>query len=159
MSWNMTHHPNRLIWHQTLLTAFILAFLAGCSGNYGRLEINSMVEQAFKNDEMLDHYQYYYSGRENKPSAIIGIDPAFQFSSKFWTAIEPSLFKTMVGRMFPEYGFLYGAYIMSPEGRKAGVWYSWVNNFTAKFEGDRIIIFSPEPYADSSNGGFFVDPY
>jgi hypothetical protein len=108
---------------------------------------------------MLDHYQYYYSGRENKPSAIIGIDPAFQFSSKFWTAIEPSLFKTMVGRMFPEYGFLYGAYIMSPEGRKAGVWYSWVNNFTAKFEGDRIIIFSPEPYADSSNGGFFVDPY
>ena len=155
----MHHNPNRLLGRHALAAVAILAVFTGCSGNYGRLEINSMVEQAFKNDEMLDHYQYYYSGRENKPSAIIGIDPSFQFSSKFWTAIEPSLFKTMVGRMFPEYGFLYGAYIMSPEGRKAGVWYSWVNTFTAKFEGDRIIIFSPEPYADSRNGGFFVDPY
>ena len=155
----MKHHSNCLLGRQALLAAFIIAFLAGCFANYGRLEINSAVEQAFRNYEILDHYQYYYSGRENKPSAIIGIDPAFQFSSKFWTAIEPSLFKTMVGRMFPEYGFLYGAYILSPEGRKAGVWYSWVNTFTAKFEGDRIIIFSPEPYADSRNGGFFVDPY
>jgi hypothetical protein len=102
---------------------------------------------------MLDDYRYYYSGRQNKPSAIIGIDPAFQFSSKFWTDIEPLQFTTMVGRMFPEYGFLYGAFILAPDGRKAGVWYSWVNIFTAKFEDDRIIVFSPEPYADVGGGG------
>jgi hypothetical protein len=156
----MRDHPNRLLWHQALLAAFILAFLDGCSANYGRLEINSMVEQAFKNYEMLDHYQYYYSGRENKPSAIIGIDPAFQFSSKYWRVIEPSLFKTMVGRMKPaDYGFLYGAYMMAPDGRKAGVWYSWVNNYTAKFEGDRIIVYSPEPYADAGDGSFNYDGF
>jgi hypothetical protein len=151
----MKHHPNFLLGRQALLAAFIIAFLAGCFANYGRLEINRAVEQAFRNHEMLDHYQYYYSGRENKPSAIIGIDPAFQFSSKYWTAIEPSLFKTMVGRMFPDYGFLYGAYILAPDGRKAGVWYSWVTIFTAKFEDDRIIVFSPEPYADAGNGDFY----
>jgi hypothetical protein len=151
----MKHHPNFLLGRQALLAAFSIAFLAGCFANYGRLEINRAVEQAFRNHEMLDHYQYYYSGRENKPSAIIGIDPAFQFSSKYWTAIEPSLFKTMVGRMFPDYGFLYGAYILAPDGRKAGVWYSWVTIFTAKFEDDRIIVFSPEPYADAGNGDFY----
>jgi hypothetical protein len=153
----MKYYPNRLLGRQALLAVFILTFLAGCSANYGRLEINSMVEQAFKNYEMLDDYRYYYSGRENKPSAIIGIDPAFQFSSKFWTAIEPLQFRTMVGRMFPDYGFLYGADILAPDGRKAGVWYSWVRTFTAKFEDDRIIVFSPEPYADVDGGSAFGD--
>jgi hypothetical protein len=153
----MKHHSNCLLGRQALLAAFIIAFLAGCFANYGRLEINSAVEQAFRNHEMLDHYQYYYSGRENKPSAIIGIDPAFQFSSKYWTAIEPLQFRTMVGRMFPDYGFLYGAYILAPDGRKAGVWYSWVNIFTAKFEDDRIIVFSPEPYADAEGGSALGD--
>lgn len=155
----MKHHSNCLLGRQALLAAFIIVFLVGCFANYGRLEINSAVEQAFRNYEILDHYQYYYSGRENKPSAIIGIDPAFQFSSKYWTAIEPSLFKTMVGRMFPDYGFLYGAYILSPDGRKAGVWYSWVTIFTAKFEDDRIIVFSPEPYADAGDGDFYDGGY
>ena len=150
----MKHHPNHLLGRQTLLAVFIIASLAGCFANYGRLEINSAVEQAFRNKEMLDNYRYYYSGRENKPSAIIGIDPAFQFSSKYWTAIEPSQFETMVGRMYPDYGFLYGAYMMAPDGRKAGVWYSWVKTFTIKFEGDRIVVFSPEPYADAGNGDF-----
>ena len=153
----MKHHPNCLLGRQALLAAFIIAFLAGCFANYGRLEINSAVEQAFRNYEILDHYQYYYSGRENKPSAIIGIDPAFQFSSKYWTAIEPLQFRTMVGRMFPDYGFLYGPYILTPDGRKAGVWYSWVNIFTAKFEDDRIIVFSPEPYADAEGGSALGD--
>ena len=151
----MQHNPNRLMGRQVLAAVAILAVFIGCSANYGRLEISNAVEQAFRNNEMLDHYQYYYSGRENKPSAIIGIDPAFQFSSKFWTAIEPSQFTTMVGRMFPEYGFLYGAYMMNPEGKKAGVWYSWVNTYTIKFDGDRIIVFSPEPYADNDDGGFY----
>ena len=114
----MNHHPNRLLWHQALLTAFILASLAGCLANYGRLQLDSAVEQAFRNNEMLDNYQYYYSGRENKPSAIIGIDPAFQFSSKYWTAVEPSQFEIIVGRMYPDYGYLYGAYMMAPTAER-----------------------------------------
>ena len=85
----MKRHSNRLFGPLALLATFVLAFLAGCSANYGRLEINSAVEQSFRNYDMLDQYQYYYSGRENKPSAIIGIDPTFQFSSEFWKAIEP----------------------------------------------------------------------
>ena len=153
----MHHNPSRLLGRHALAAVAILAVFSGCSANYGRLEINNAVEQAFRNYEMLDDYRYYYSGRENKPSAIIGIDPAFQFSSKYWTAIEPLQIRTMVGRMFPDYGFLYGAYILAPDGRKAGVWYSWVNIFTAKFEDDRIIVFSPEPYADAEGGSALGD--
>ena len=116
----MKHQPNRWTGPRALVAAFVLALVAGCSANYGRLEFDGAVEQAFRNYEMLDDYRYYYSGRENKPSAIIGIDPAFQFSSKFWTAIEPSQFRTMVGRMFPDYGFLYGANMTGPRRQKSG---------------------------------------
>ncbi len=136
-----------------LLAAVALALLGGCLANYGRLETSNEVTQAFKNRQMIDEYRYYYSGRENKPSAVIGIDPAFQFSSRYWTAVEPSQFDAIVGRVFiPEYGFVYGAYILAPDGRRAGVWLSWVRTFTAKFEDDRIIVFSPEPYADADGG-------
>ncbi|MFZ0240986.1 MAG: hypothetical protein WAL90_05005 [Desulfobacterales bacterium] len=136
-----------------LLAAVALALLGGCLANYGRLNTSSDVTQAFKNRQMIAGYRYYYSGRENKPSAIIGIDPAFEFSSRFWTALEPSQFDAIVGRVsIPEYGFVYGAYILAPDGRRAGVWFSWVRNFTAKFEDDRIMVFSPEPYADADGG-------
>jgi hypothetical protein len=153
----MKHHPICLPGIRALLAAVVLGLLTGCLANYGRLEIDRSVEQSFRNHDMLDGYRYYHSGRENKPSAIIGIDPAFQFSSKFWTAIEPSQFATMVGRMHPDYGFLYGAYILAPDGRRAGVWYSWVNTFTARFEEDRIIVFSPEPHAEANGGSVFED--
>lgn len=155
----MKQCPNRLFGLSALLVTCAVAFSAGCAAEYGRLNIDSTVAQSFRNSEMRDDYRYYYSGRENKPSAIIGIDPAFQFSSKYWTPIEPSQFSTMVGRMHPEYGFLYGAFMLAPDGRKAGVWYSWVNHFTAKFEGDRIIVYSPETFADVRDGSDFKDTH
>ncbi len=155
----MKHHLNRLLKSPVLLAVFSVALLSGCAGNFGRLEINKNVKQAFGRYQMLDHYRYYYSGLENKPSAIIGIDPAFQLGSKYWTPIEPSQFKKMVDRMFPEYGFLYGAYMMTPGGKIAGVWYSWVHIYTIKFEGDRIMVLSPEPFAGVNGGGAPRDNY
>jgi len=126
-----------------------LYLLAGCATNYARFQMDDQVGKAFENYEMIGGYHYYYSGRENKPSAIIGIDPAFQFSSTLWTAIEPSQFKRMVDRMFPPgNGMIYGANMIAPDGRKAGVWYSWVLNYSAKFEGGRIIVHSPENFAE-----------
>ncbi|MDZ7580327.1 MAG: hypothetical protein U5R30_06820 [Deltaproteobacteria bacterium] len=141
----MRPHPICLFGRKALATAFMCAFLAGCSADYGRLKSDDAVTQAFRNHEMHAEYRYYYSGGANNPAAIVGIDPAFEFSSKFWTAIEPSQFSTMVGRMHTDYRLLYGAYMLAPDGRKAGVWYSRVNTFTAKFEENRIIVFSPKP--------------
>jgi len=127
----------------------LLILLTGCAANYARFQLDGQVEQAFENYEMIDGFHYYYSGRENKPSAIIGIDPAYQFSSELWTAIEPTQFMKMVDRMYPPgYGRLYGANMLTPDGKKAGVWYSWVDIYSAKFEGDRIIVHSPEYFAE-----------
>ena len=95
---------------------------------------------------MIEGCTYYYSGRANRPTAIVGIDPAFEFGSQFWTKIEPDQFQTMVGRVsIPEYGYVSGAYLVTPDGRRAGVWYSWVITASVKFEGNQITIAFPDP--------------
>jgi hypothetical protein len=138
--------------------AFVTAATA-CYANYGRLQYNKEVDRTFQRFERFDGYAYYYSGRRNKPSAIIGINPDFEFSSRYWRVIPSDQFKTMVGRLSPpEYGFLNGAYMLTPEGRRAGVWYSWVKVVSFKFEGERIIVNSPEPFADADGSGFGRDP-
>lgn len=137
-------------WWIAIWVAFMVVFLTACSGRYGKFRYSQEVGQAFQNLEMFDDYDYYYSGRRNRPSAIIGIKPEFEFNSRFWTFIETGEFETMVGRMSPpEYGFLNGSYILTPDERQAGVWYSWVNIHSAKFDGNQVMIPSPEPFADA----------
>lgn len=134
-----------------LVWGSILLFLAGCA-DYASFHRDPQVLKSFQNYEMVAGYHYYYSGRENKPSAIIGIDPSYTFSSNLWTAIEPLHFQKMVDRMFPPgYANLYGADILTPDGRKAGIWYSWVPNYSARFEGRRIFVRSPEPLEEPEN--------
>ena len=140
--------------------AIMVAIISACSGNYGRLRYSPEVGQAFQDFEMLNGYEYYFSGRSNKPSAIIGVDPAFDFESRFWTVINPDEFQTMVGRLSPpEYGFLKGAVMLTPDGRKAGVWYSWVRIASVRFDGNRLMISDPEPFADADSSGSVITPY
>ncbi|MEJ2037989.1 MAG: hypothetical protein P8X55_03540 [Desulfosarcinaceae bacterium] len=143
---------------QVLVWLPVLFLLAGCGATYATLQTDDQVKQGFKNYEMIDGYHYYYSGRENLPSAIIGLDPAYRFSSEYWTAIPSSQFKREVNRLqmaVPNNSIIYGAYIIAPDGKRVGVWYSWVENFTAKVEGDRIIVYSPEPFAERGGMGMF----
>jgi hypothetical protein len=155
----MRHASKTYGWWIAVLIILTVVLLAACSGKYGTLRNSNAVGQAFQNFEMLDDYAYYFSGRSNKPSAIIGIDPAFEFESRFWTVIEPDQFQTMVGRLSPpDYGFLSGAVMLTPDGRKAGVWYSWVRIASVKFDGNRIMVSNPEPFADADSGGSVLTP-
>lgn len=145
----MRHTIKSFNWWIAIGVAFMVVFLAACSGTYGKFRYSKEVGQAFQDLQMLDNYEYFYSGRANRPSAIIGIDPEFEFSSRFWTSIDSDEFETMVGRMSPpEYGFLNGSYILTPDERQAGVWYSWVNIASVKFDGNQIMIPSPEPFSE-----------
>jgi hypothetical protein len=133
--------------------AAVCVFFAGCAG-YGRLQWSDTASQAFQNYEMTEGYRYYYSGRGNKPSSIIGIDPAYEFSPDVhWNEIAPSDFRRMVDRMFAEYNYLAAAYILDPNGKRAGVWYSYIWDAVVKFDNGRIYVFSPEPADVKGNGG------
>ena len=128
-------------WCFVLLPTAVLFLLVACSANYGKLLYSKEIGQNFRNFEMHGDYKYYFRGRAARPTVIVGIDPEYSFSSEFWTAIEPEQFKTMVGRStVNDYGLINGAYILSPDGHKVGVWYSWINLAAIKFDGEQITI-------------------
>jgi hypothetical protein len=135
-----------------LKSAFVIIIpfmLAGCVYNYGSLQKSSEITRAFESYQILEDYRYYYSGRQNKPSAVIGVHRNYSFDSEFWTEIEltPSEFKKAVKRLYPLFDTpAYGAYIIDPNGKRAGIWFSSINFATIKLEGDnRLVIYSPEP--------------
>ena len=129
------------VWYFVLLVTTVLLLLVACSGNYGKLLYSKEIGQNFRNFEMHSDYKYFFRGRAARPTVIVGINPEYEFSSEFWTAIEPEQFKTMVGRLtVNDYGIINGAYIISPDGHKVGVWYSWINLAAIKFEDEQITI-------------------
>ena len=63
------------------------------------------------------------------PYAIIGIDRSYTVPSRYWIPIapEPAQLKKMSGNMYNEVrDDPYGAYILAPDGKVIGVWYSTV---------------------------------
>ena len=145
----------RLTRQMRWLPALILVvFMAGCASDYGRLKKSDDVLIAFKNYEMLEDYRYFYSGRENKPSAIIGIRPEFKFDSRFWAEIENAdSFKRQVDRMYPMTNWPeFAAYIHTSDGERVGVWFSGFNATVVKRDGDRLIVYSPENMTEEVRG-------
>ena len=107
----------------------LMLLLAGCMKNYGRFNLDSQVDQDFRTGAVRPEFQYYYEGRDTMPYAIIGIDRSYTVPSRYWIPIapEPAQLKKMSGNMYNEVrDDPYGAYILAPDGKVIGVWYSTV---------------------------------
>jgi len=125
-------------------------FLAGCgSVTYGRLENSPEVTQVFRNGQVLSSYQYYISGFQRIPYAIIAIDNNYQLRSGRWQPLDmdSSTLNQIVFRMDAVYSLTpRGSWIVDQEGHRLGVWYS--SQYQTKVERDKnnqIMVVSPEP--------------
>ncbi len=131
----------------------LLGFVAlcSCSENYGRLQRSQEVDQIFKTYRVLPDHQYYFTGPEGRPDAIIGIQNEYTLETTQWTLFNASdeTLKKWVDtinfhhstrvRYYP-YGFL----ILDPAGSRLGVWYSIWDWTTVMMKGDKHIqVFPP----------------
>lgn len=143
-----------IVW-TSLITALVIAvagLLANCatSGTFGSLERNQELNQKILNYEVLPDYKYYSSGGYDSPNAILGIHKDYQLVSDLWApaqissaqmekwiqAIDPESYRGPVG--------YFAAYILDPDGKKVGIWYSIQNTTTVKFlEGKKIEVYTP----------------
>jgi len=110
---------------------FTVVFLAGCSGkhNRGRLIYNNTVKEAFETYQVLPGYNYYYTGSDSYPKAVIGIRKEYQLESKFWKPVEltPERLKRWLEwrrSKLEETLSYYGLDILAPDGRQVGIWYT-----------------------------------
>lgn len=110
--------------------ALLLVLLTGCD-NHGRLQQAPEITRAFEENRTMTEYTYYFFGPENRPYAIVGIDPAYRLHSGFWQVVEPSneRFIKMIYWIWTEHNYEpFGAYIMGPDGEKIGIWYSSIRS-------------------------------
>ena len=115
----------------------VLMFLcaSGCAGlrmsGYGHIKPNRDITQAFENYEVKPDLNYYVSGRDLYPGAIIGIDKRYTLVTKMWKKRELTtetmkalVLKMQAKAMDLDFIFLYGFNILDEEGNDIGDWYS-----------------------------------
>lgn len=130
----------------------VSVMISGCFENYGRLKHNAEVSRAFQTYQVEPEYKYYYYGRTNMPYAIVGIDRTYHMRSRVWREVDHDTekFRKMIFWTWDDIRYSYqrnftqGAYILDPEGKRIGVWYSGLWWAAIRFEDDRRIVVMPE---------------
>ncbi len=112
------------------LAAATVYILWGCSAaNRGGLRNSREATNAFERLHVFPGYRYYYLNQENSPYAVVGLEHGYRIEDMLYTEVDPNskTFEKVVGLVkdFPARGsFTTGAYILDPEGKRIGAWYS-----------------------------------
>jgi len=155
---------------QYLVALLLLSFLAGgCATktekqNWGKIVQAGEATQLVESATVLPDHTYYFTGPEAIPDAVIAIDNRFTLQSKYWIKIDDVAEKlkdwnryidnahsfessNIRTRMMIRYG---GFWIMTPDDKQAGLWYSRHDNTVIQFpDPSTIIIYAPViPAAD-----------
>ena len=135
--------------------------LFGCSENYGRLQRSREADQIFTTYQVLPDHQYYFTGPEGRPDAIMGIQNRYILETTQWTQFDASdvILKKWVDTINFRYNtraqfWPYGFVILDPEGSQLGIWYSiWDWTTVIKLDDNRIQVFPPGKNDFFEDGG------
>ena len=108
------------------------------------------------------NYHYYYAGPKSNPDAVMGLNKALTVQSKFWHQIDLASNKeqleywvTWGDRQSVDEGFAaryggryQGAYILDPDGKVIGDWWSKKDWGIFEFPGDNVIIPHPPRFIE-----------
>lgn len=134
----------------SLILATTTLIFAGCSAPVsGRLQSSPEATEMFKSNQILPKHQYYVSGFQRIPYAIIAVDNNYQLRTGHWKPID--LDSTSLNQLIYRMEHVYslnprGAWILDQEGNRLGAWYSsqYQTNVVRKKD-NRIVVVSPDP--------------
>ena len=124
----MSPLPCRLLFPALLLALLLGGCTAGVPG--GAWVTDPQVRQLFESGTLLANHTYYYLGSFGAPDSIIAIDNRFTLRSRVWARVDvdrrllngwQQWYRTEHFRAGCEFR---GGLILTPDGRRAGVWYS-----------------------------------
>ena len=138
----------------TMCILFILLSF-GCAGlfngNYGKIVPDGNVTHNFETYQVNPNLNYYTSGSDVYPNAIMGIDKRYSLNSTLWKKVEftPQTLKTRVDDMNSKVSqinqSLHGFTILDTKGNDIGIWYSILSaRTTVKMEDHSVVIFTPD---------------
>ena len=138
----------------SIIMLFLVFSFCGCAGflkGYGAINPDRSVTSAFETFQINPNYNYYYSGSDVYPNALIGLDKKYKIEPDLWKKMEPAPgdFKDMISRMQSKAlsigQFQHGFAILDDNGRPIGVWYSILSAVTTvKMTDDQtVLIYQP----------------
>jgi hypothetical protein len=133
-----------------LILALAALIFAGCSAPIaGRLQGSPEVTEVFKSSQIVANHQYYVSGFQRIPYAVIAVDNNYQLRSSRWKPInmDSTSLNQLIYRMEHVYSLNpRGAWILDHEGNRLGIWYSSQYQTKVKREKDNwIVVVNPDP--------------
>lgn len=100
-------------------------------GRYGSLRSNPAVGEAFEAFSVDVEMQYYISGPDACPNAIMGLNQSWQLRESLWKerAMTSGELKAMVSAMADKKP-CHGFDVLDHQGQKIGVWFSAIDTST-----------------------------
>ena len=120
---------------QTILLILVLALSGvGCAGllagKYGSIVPDGLAAEAFESFQLNAGLNYYVSGSDEHPNAMLGLNREYSLDSTLWKKIDPTpaRFRDLVLQMQTRAGQIgqrqYGCAVLDDQGRQIGIWYS-----------------------------------
>jgi hypothetical protein len=135
------------------LACLALLWFWGCAagGASGRLIFDHEVTRMFTGHAVPSDYRYYYTGRSSMPYAIVGIVPEYELATRWWEPVSPNTkdFESKVDFIWDPHVWYQveppqGSWILAPDGKKIGIWYSRYASAPIRVTDQRIEIYSPD---------------
>nr|WP_319393973.1 hypothetical protein [uncultured Desulfobacter sp.] len=121
------------VWITASLALVIFLVTAGCGFHTaGHMKHRTELMDQYRKKTLPEKLSYFYCGRENLPYAVVGIDPAYSFETKFWFPIEygPDLYDKIdhLSNLEPGQTRRFARAILGPAGNTIGVWFSYFHS-------------------------------
>jgi hypothetical protein len=139
-----------------LTAVFMLATLAGCvGGNSGTLKWDRELDNKFVSYQVLPDHRYYITGGYSAPAVILAIHNDYQLENgaDLWVEV-PDVSSTHMQKWidnlssdisFWEENQFLASYVLDPNGKRVGAWYSGRRNTAVMFlEDNRIKVYPPD---------------
>ncbi|MBM9615190.1 hypothetical protein JWJ90_12960 [Desulfobulbus rhabdoformis] len=137
-----------------LSAVFVFSNANAATSDYGKWEKDPAVKEQLETGKLLPNHTYYYTGSINGPDCFIALDNNYTLrDSNIWAKADEmsdKVMKSWLQSLTQERGdrslHVQGGDILTPDGEKAGVWYSHysVNVIEMPNPGE-LVIFQPHP--------------
>jgi len=122
--------------------------------NYGKIIPDVNVTKTFETYQINPNYNYYISGSDTYPNAILGLDKAYNLEPDLWKRVDmtPQKLRELVTDMQSKVRSvtirlsLKGFSLFDGNGKQIGTWYSIITAITSlKMKDDRtVVVITPD---------------
>lgn len=137
--------------HRLILAALLAMAVGACALPQVTFQRDSRIHHTFESGTVLPGYDYYYSGPEAQPLAVLGIRRGLQFEPGLWKRVELTekglrdWLWVIRNETRPPRDRYYGAKILAPDGSEVGVWFSFLDWVVAEVTPQgQVIVHTPD---------------